>query len=306
MLRKLFATFSLVGLDIQSHEVRIVYLKKWRQKHTVVKAIAKTLPSSIFIENHIRQWSALTDFIRELVMEHQLQGCPTAICLPSQKIQSQKMTVPRNFSNQEVEAAIKLQLDRDLPGVTEKLCVDFIEFASNKSEIKTIFSVVTKEEYLSQYIKCVNDAGLKVCVVDVDIYALQRILCVYLPIHANQISIAVLYECSMYTLIAFNQTEILFHDKGEVTLDGLDVVISQKLKMHVTSFAEAQYFIIGDALSAKLNWSLVQDLMPHLKIHMFDWSTCFESVEEKQISVKDPNVFILASGLAMREIPLWS
>ena len=141
---------------------------------------AKALPSGIFTEEKITDWQKLNFCLAELVSEHRLNGMAAAISVPSTLVRMQTIHLPAGLSDADVEAEIYLHLQRDLPGMKDELHLDFTVLPQ-QAGFNDIFFVAIRNEYNSQYIDCVQTAGLKVKIVDVDVLALERSLKCVLP-----------------------------------------------------------------------------------------------------------------------------
>lgn len=165
---------SLVGLDIQPDAIRLVRLKKIKRGFQAKDVIENYLPNDVFAEGKIKNWELLRSILVDLVNIHQLNGMPTAISLPVNLVRIHQMQMPHGLSEAEIEIELFSYIHNHLPGLTDSLSIDFVSLPQKQADYNEIFFAATRKEYLSSYIDCVNAAGLKVKIVDVDIYALKR------------------------------------------------------------------------------------------------------------------------------------
>jgi type IV pilus assembly protein PilM len=165
---------SLLGLDIQDEEIRLLQLQGFFKKKSIKQALALSLPLGAVTEGNIQEAEVVSDCLKELVHDNQLQGFEVAIALPAQSVVSQSISVAKGLSESDLELEVTSHLSHLMPGITEGLCYDYVILNSQDAVQNEVLIVTTSFMHLNTYLTVVQNAGLKVRIVDVDQYALTR------------------------------------------------------------------------------------------------------------------------------------
>ncbi len=165
---------SLFGLDIQAEEIRLLQLQGTRRKKRIKHALSRNLPLGAVIDGKIQEPEIVSDCLQELVRHNKLQAFGVAIALPIQCVVSQRISVAKGLHEAELEAEVVSHLSHCMPGVAAGLCYDHVIVGSQDDMQDDVFLVATSFENLNTPLAVVQNAGLKVQVVDVDKYALDR------------------------------------------------------------------------------------------------------------------------------------
>lgn len=174
MIYNIFSNISQLGLDVQPDGLRLVRLKKTRKGYLCEAAFMQPLPRDVVVDGKLKRFDYLQLALADLVLTHALKGLPVAITLAANMVRAQQIPLPCGLSDADIVAEILIQLRRDLPGMTDPVCVDFSVAPSSQAGMVDVTFVAVREAYLTQYVHCVNAAGLTVRRVDVDRYALQH------------------------------------------------------------------------------------------------------------------------------------
>lgn len=165
-----FSQHSILGLDIQADGIRLVKLNKKRQ---IERMLTKPVPDQVFWEGKLTNWEKLHVCLSELVIEERLNGMAAAICLPHDQVKMQRIQLPVSLSDADIEAEIFLHLQKDLFPARDTVRIDYSILAQQENAME-IFFVAASDNYLSQYVACVNASGLKVKIIEVDVFAAKR------------------------------------------------------------------------------------------------------------------------------------
>jgi Tfp pilus assembly PilM family ATPase len=247
-------------------------------------------------------WDVVRSYLTEFVMEQRLNGEEVAICLPAHLVRMQRISLPIGLSEAEIAMEIRLLLQRDLPGMKETLCIDFKILSQNKDEID-IFFVAMREEHLLQYVECAEAAGLRVKVVDVDVFAITRAVSGDLPLLRMKERHALVYFIdNSVTLVGFDAEIILFHQYWELTeAEDFSIQLNHYLQLNLSVYPPSGrmnlliYGVNGN-LSLSNNESIV--------IHPIDPFAKMIWNKDKKPAI-ELSYYLLAYGLAMRQRPLW-
>lgn len=164
---------AMLGIDIQPEAIRLAQLQQKRNKYYSQRLETIALPEKIIEEGKIKHWDRLTETLYRAIEVMELKNLPAALAVPVSLVRINKLSLPRQLSDEALESEINSHIHRELPGMSAGLCFDYDRIAASRST-QEIHCVVIREDYLSRLVAAVTSAGINVKVVDVDVYALQR------------------------------------------------------------------------------------------------------------------------------------
>lgn len=302
-----FSKPSLVGLDIQPHGMRLVQLKKSRCGFLLERTATAALPGNVFGEGKIKCWDILHSALAEFVQAQGIHGLAAAIHLPANLVRMQRIQLPSGLLDEDIEAEIYEHIQRDLPGMHDALCIDFAVLSQNKAGYSNIFFAATRQGYLSQYMECVNRAGLKVKIIDVDIYALKRAVCFSLSPPLSQIEVnAILHMVNNTVLFCiFDSEDILFHQEWDITEPAhLTDQLKTKIQFYLASNRHVEInklTLSGDSE----NMSKMTSDIAHSGAFQLEYPDPFSRMKLSSPIVANTSDLLIACGLAMRECAKW-
>jgi Tfp pilus assembly PilM family ATPase len=306
MILNPFASPSMLGIDIQSDWVKLVKVKKTRRGFQLENAIAKRLPDDIVIDGKIRRFDIMTRLLADLVQVLNAKTLPAAISLSANLVRMQSISLPRGLSDPDIHAEIARHIQRDLPGLNEPLSIDFTALASPESTQVLIFFAAIRQEYLNQCLACLHDAEVKIKVVDVDIFALHRVVCLNsdLSPQPNEINALLHLKPRTAFLIVFNHQEIVFHQQWDVS-NAVGVVAKAKahIQRYLTTIGRLSLDKLG-CIGMKAEES-VDTWVNKMVYPNFAASWTRMADIQDSLFISHPDEFLQAAGAAMREVPRW-
>lgn len=166
---------TLVGLDIRADELVLTCLRPLRVGWQVQGIASAALPSGIIIEGNIVQVEPLVTILKKLVLETRALGLKAAIALPDSAVIERHISFPRLLKEEEYEAEIHMHLHQYLEGVTEEMYFDYFLEKKNTESHQAIL-IAAKRDLVNRYLDVSNQSGLIVKIVDVEKYALARVI----------------------------------------------------------------------------------------------------------------------------------
>lgn len=161
---------TLVGLAMHQDRISMVKLK---HKNILEAFAIADLPQGWLVDGKINHVEEVVQLIRNLIIDFQAENCCAAIGLPVSLVISKRIKVAACLSDAERVADIKDNLPHYFPGIKEPLSFDFIPLEENHEDDEVLL-VAARSGQVDAYVSVAEQAGLKVRVVDVDIYALSR------------------------------------------------------------------------------------------------------------------------------------
>lgn len=166
----------LVGISIHADEVCVVQIRQLKHVTNVEKFAMVDLPVGAVVEGKIKQSERVVSALAQLVNRLQLQHYPAALALPVNSVITKHIQLAIELTEEECEVEIHSQLAHYFPGIQESLCHDFVPLGALNDENQELLLISTRAEQLNEYIDVVNRSGLIVKIVDVDSYALARVI----------------------------------------------------------------------------------------------------------------------------------
>ena len=141
---------SMVGLDIQPHEIHLVQLKKNKHGFLVERIAKNQLPPTVFAEGKISRWEDFGHVLTELVTALGIKGLSATINLPANLVRMQQLQLPSGLTQLEIQDEIHAQLQRELPGMMEVLAIDYTALPSDNADYAAVFFAAARQEYVAQ------------------------------------------------------------------------------------------------------------------------------------------------------------
>lgn len=281
----MLAFFSpvMIGLDIQAHGISCVQSRRIRKNgpYLIEQWLARKLPASSFQDGKIRNWEHIRSVLRGIVQESGWQGMAVAIQLPGNLVRMQKMRIPEGRREQAILQEIKMQVERDF-GVRDELAIDFHVQSS------MVHYVVSRMDYIRQYVDCINASGLKVKRVDVDLYVLRRLFA-----QVDKEVQAIFFETNKHAFLVISDThEILFHHQWNMETEIISEMENriQKILAMFPGKIKKLLFYGQHKMNLSEEWNV-------------EYADPFSLMRFKQdMQPENAGDYLLACGLAMSEV----
>lgn len=170
-----FLSKALIGLDIQPHAMRLIQLRQSGRRFLAINMAEWKWAEPVFAAGKTNDFFVIQAVLSEWVNTMEQQGALAAIHIPIKLVRVHTIQLPIGVSHLEIEMEIHLQMERDIPGMHHSLAIDYRVKKANVSGYCDIHYVATREDYIKEYVQCMNATGLSVKIVDVDEYALKRL-----------------------------------------------------------------------------------------------------------------------------------
>lgn len=295
---RIFSRPGLLGLDVQPDGVRCLRLKRRRKGYVVDHAGICHLPVGVVSGGRIIEAEMFTHAMADYLAQHGLQNSVGAVCLPLSLGRCHVIDVAAKSPHEVIVAEIQMQLQRDLPGMLAKLTFDYAVCPGQRPGRDDVYYAVTRLEHVHQYIDCLTAAGLRLKVMDLDMYAIQRVLAHFLS-QSRQNQQAILFLSAQQATFAVFDTKamILQHvwENAEV-VDNHDLIMRvAELKRHAQIDTAVPVLVCGQSQKFNLNG---------------DYQLSLQCVNVDFAAIQiGPNItlhqYALAYGLALREPVGW-
>ena len=301
---------SRVGVEIQPHEIRLIQLKKIGRTFQIEQAVKETMPSGVMSEGKILQGQRITSLVAEWTRLLNWEGLATVIVLPASAVHRQHITLSLNLPEQAYTKEIEAHVRRDLFGLQDALAIDYTLLSATIQERDVLVSV-TRQDDLTKYITCIEEAGLKVKIADMDLYALMRlfIFSAGLILKTAEIYVLICVMEDTIRFILFDQHEILYHQDESVKASDFLMSWRAFIKM---SFSLLSFTHIHTLLFYGPSY-YYDKIKEEEKIYLHPIQICLNPYDRLKLGryldtdffSTNASHFFVACGAAMREMPAW-
>jgi len=177
-----------IGLDIGATSIKLVGLKKQRNRYSLEHFGIKHISSEAIVDGALMNSSAIIQAIRELIKELRIKRKEVAIGVGGNSVIVKKITVPV-MSHFELDETISAEMQRYIPFDIKDVFVDTFILPGAEDEATGQMEVVlvaAKKEIVNDYMSVVGESGLKPVVVDVDVFAMQNCFHANYGTHENK------------------------------------------------------------------------------------------------------------------------
>lgn len=200
----------MVGVSLTQQAVRLLSL-----------TFSKSVPTieNISVTSISSDWQSLSKSIRQVVQEISCEQCDAAIALPFSQIIYKKISLPSYLTESECHADITNNASYHFPGVTDPLYIDHVLLNSGNEKNKEYLLVAARMDSVTSYVDLMEQAGLQVRIIDVDMYALVRGVCAFKEMIHVRDKLIVNIENQLLTVILLKNTDIIAHQQCAINMD---------------------------------------------------------------------------------------
>ena len=164
---------QVVGLDIGSAFVKAVELRPVGNDYELVGLGMAPVPHGAVEGGEIKQPAGVQTAIRQALEQGRIQATEAAIGMAGGSVIAKRVTLPK-MSEAELAESIRWEAEQHIPFDIEDVELDFQTLRQDGPQLEVML-VAVKKGKVQSYADVVGEAGLNVCVVDVDVFALETV-----------------------------------------------------------------------------------------------------------------------------------
>ncbi|MBV8802092.1 MAG: pilus assembly protein PilM [Gammaproteobacteria bacterium] len=207
---------SIIGLDIRLNNIRFIHLRHIKKVHKIEAIEILELPANAIVDGKIKAPEQVAQGLRAIIQRTNTENASACLALPIQCVITKRIKLLKKLS---IKQQIEEYMAKHFPGVSHDLCYDYTTLSDLSGEdnlYENILLVAARQEQLNDYVKLVEQAGLRVKTVDVDIYALARAVHFILPKHSFLGVKGVLnIEFNSVLFIILRNDEVIYHSQWD-------------------------------------------------------------------------------------------
>ncbi|MFO7929917.1 MAG: type IV pilus biogenesis protein PilM [Thermodesulfobacteriota bacterium] len=167
---------QLVGLDIGSRTIKVAEAVGTKNGWALKKFGSIDIAPGLIEEGVIKDGTAVAEAIRELFDLYNIRQRNVAISIGGYSVIVKNITVQQMPENQLYES-LNFEAEQYIPFDINDVNLDFQVLGENEQNPNqmNVLLVAAKKEMVNDYVDIIDMAGLELCIIDIDAFALQNI-----------------------------------------------------------------------------------------------------------------------------------
>jgi len=165
----------VLGLDIGSHAIKLIQLKRTKRGYQLVNFGSMPLPPEAIIDGALMNSTAIVNTIRELVQARKIRQKEAGIAISGHSVIIKKITLP-TMSKEELDESIQWEAEQHIPFDINDVNIDvqMLTPQANEQGQMDVLLVAAKKDMINDYVAVVQEAGLIPLVVDVAAFCVEN------------------------------------------------------------------------------------------------------------------------------------
>lgn len=207
---------SILGVDISSTSVKMLAISSNANGKSCVEGYGcKFLPVIEGETNPVKEINAVTNCLKELLLQSHFPGNTAVIALPDSLVISKIIQLSATLTPTEIEEAVLIEADNYVAHPLDEVNVDFniLGHCKTKPTMLDVLMIAAKAEHVGRRIEAVSRAGLRVKIVDVESYAVERslqLIAKELPLLQGKIVVLINIGVSLIHFFVSDGSQTLF------------------------------------------------------------------------------------------------
>ncbi|MFW6333732.1 MAG: type IV pilus biogenesis protein PilM [Desulfosalsimonas sp.] len=167
---------QLVGLDIGSRTIKVAEAVETKNGWALKNFGAVDIAPGLIEEGVIKDGTAVAEAIRELFSLYNVRQNNAAIAIGGYSVIVKNITVQKMPEDQLYES-LNFEAEQYIPFDINDVNLDFQVLEENEQNPNqmNVLLVAAKKEMVNDYVDIMDMAGLNLCIIDIDAFALQNI-----------------------------------------------------------------------------------------------------------------------------------
>ena len=169
---------SLIGVDVSSSAVKMVELSTSGSRQYRLESYANVqLPKGAISEGNVNDLTQVADAIRAAWRLLGSTSRQVVMALPTAAVISKRVLMPADLREDEMEAQVENEATQYIPFPLDEMNLDFqilgpLGKEKDATDVEVLI-VAAKKEKIDDRVAVAEEAGLKVVIMDVDVYATE-------------------------------------------------------------------------------------------------------------------------------------
>jgi len=166
----------ILGLDISSTSVKLLELVKDGENFHVQNLAVEPLPDNAVVEKNIQDVEAVGNTIQKAVKRSGTKIKDAAVAVAGSAVITKIITMPKDLSDDDLEAQIELEADQYIPYPLEEINLDFEVLGPTENNDSTVdvLLAASRSENIELRSAALTLGGLTPKIVDVEAYTIEN------------------------------------------------------------------------------------------------------------------------------------
>lgn len=167
---------ALIGIDFGSSAIKAIALSKGKGTYQIDAVAEIAIEKGLIVDHRFENIIKLTEVIKQLRKNFPSSYQNVAIAVSGADVITKIIPINNNLNDLELESQVEIEAENSIPFPLDEIFLDFevISVNANNPDLKDVLvSAARKETVLSQ-VNCIEDAGLRVKIVDIASHVLAR------------------------------------------------------------------------------------------------------------------------------------
>lgn len=166
---------QVVGLDIGSRCIKVAEVAEAKKGWTLKKFGAIDIEPGAIEEGVVKDPQAVSNAIRKLYKNYSIKQPNVAISIGGYSVIVKNITI-QSMPEEQLYDSINFEAEQYIPFDINDVNIDFqiLGEAENNPNQMNVLLVAAKKDMINDYINLIDMAGLNLCIIDIDAFALQN------------------------------------------------------------------------------------------------------------------------------------
>ncbi|WP_235017344.1 type IV pilus assembly protein PilM [Nitrincola tapanii] len=245
-----------IGIDIGASSVKLLSLSRQGRELQVDAYAIVPLPTTAVVDGSVAVVSEVA-----VAIERGLKICggkysDAIVAVPSSAVITKRLQISNLFTGLDLEDQVKVEADQFIPYPLEEVALDFEVLGPSERDrnLNDILLVACRKESAEAREEAVNDSGIKCGVIDVDTYAMERLINLLEPDYKGYVAVADVGSATL-SLNVFHQGQVVYNREQAFTGNELSYSIQQQYGM---TLDEVELALREQGLAQDIHQTIVQ------------------------------------------------
>jgi type IV pilus assembly protein PilM len=166
---------EVLGIDLGSSAVKLVHLREQKGGYVLQDVGIVPLPVEAIVDNTLMDSAVIVEAIKGLLSSLGIKVLDAAVSVSGNSVIIRKIVLPA-MSVEELDDQIQWEAEQYIPFDINDVNLDFQVLGPDSVDPGKmhVLLVASKKDIISDYLAVFAEAGLRLCVVDVDSFAVQN------------------------------------------------------------------------------------------------------------------------------------
>jgi len=231
----------LLGIDISSTAVKLVELRKKGKAYKVETYAIAPLPEGATSEGSLVNARLIAKAIKHALKKSRTRIKHCALAVPSSLVVSQKIRVPNDLDQYDLDSLIRLEAEQYIPYPIDAVQLDYNIIGTSKDgKHFDVLLVVSRSENINLRVDAAELAGLSVKLVDIESHILEKLMNHLMVNHHNELLAVLDYGAVMTKITFFKNSQLIFSQEYTFGGEQLTSEIMQRFGLNLDEARQAK------------------------------------------------------------------